>query len=61
MSEYHFEGIRDDGSRCLLCGNGVVDDLCTAREIAKKSLNEHGFESVEIFVYKKKVVEVVGE
>lgn len=59
MSEYHFEGIRDDGSRWLLCGNGVVDDLCTAREIAKKSLDERGFESVEIFVYKRKVVEVV--
>lgn len=59
MTEYHFEGIRDDGSRWLLCGNGVVDDLCTAQEIAKKSLDERGFESVEIFVYKKKVVEVV--
>ena len=57
MTEYHFEGIRDDGSRWLLCGNGVVDDLCTAQ--AKKSLDERGFESVEIFVYKKKVVEVV--
>ena len=59
MSEYHFEGIRDDGSRWLLCGNDVVYDLDKAREIAMNSLDERGFESVEIYVYKRKVVEVV--
>lgn len=59
VSEYHFEGIRDDGSRWVLCGNDVVDDLGNAREIARKCLDERGFESVEIYVYERKVVEVV--
>lgn len=57
--DYHFEGRRKDGSRWVMCCGKPVTDLDDARRIARKRIEDGDFDRVEIYVYEKRVVEVV--
>lgn len=58
--DYHFEGIGTDGrSRYCIIGGKTCTDLGEARDFAKRRMEDGKYKSIEIFVYDKRIVEVV--